>query len=74
MFARLRLWRMRGRLVRVHLEGSDPSVQGLYRGRRGGHYLLDVPHIVSGPRDPEPLTGFVAIPAGRVLFLQVMPS
>jgi hypothetical protein len=69
---RFRLWRLRGRLVRLHLEGSDPSLMGIYRGRRGGHYILDVPQLVTGAGEPAQLQGFAAVPKGRVLWVQVL--
>jgi hypothetical protein len=69
-----RLWRLVGRMVRIHLEGTDPSLEGIYRGRRGGHYLLDVPQFVPTPGERKPLSGFVAVPIRRVLFLQALPE
>lgn len=73
MLTWLRTWRLRGRLVRLHLEASEPSVQGLYRGRRGGHYLLDVPQLIVGGGDPKQISGFVCVPCSRVLFMEVKP-
>lgn len=72
MLTWLRAWRLRGRLVRLHIDGSNPSLEGILRGRRGGHYLLDVPRLVAGAGEPTELQGFVAVPAGRVAFLQVL--
>ena len=75
MLTRLRLWRLRGRLVRLHLEGSDPSLMGIYRGTRGlrdVHYVLDVPKLVTGSGEPAPVQGFAAVPKRRVIWIQVL--
>lgn len=72
MLTRLRMWRLRGRLVVLNVSGIEPSLQGVYKGRRGGHYLLDVPHLVTSQQNPAPLQGFVAVPVDRVIFLQVL--
>jgi hypothetical protein len=66
------MWRLRGRLVRLHLEGSDPSLMGIYRGQKSGHYLLDVPQLVTGSHEPAPLQGFAAVPKARVIWMQVL--
>lgn len=71
MIAWLRLWRLRGRWVRLHVDGSAPSLEGFFRGRRGGHYLLDAPQLVTGQGEPQTISGFVAVPWQRVLFMEV---
>jgi len=67
------LWRLRGpRLVRLHLEGNQPSVEGLLLGRWGGHYVLREAKIVQGEQASVPVEGSVEVPEGRVLFAQVL--
>ncbi len=72
------VWCFRGkRNVRLHLEvmpGTPvATLEGLLVGRWGGHYVLLVPKIV-GEGGVSPVDGTVEVPAGRVVFVQVLPS
>jgi hypothetical protein len=66
--------RMRGRMVRIHLRDSAPSLQGIYKGCRYGLHTLDVPRILTGPDQSTELAGFVAVPIARVDFIQALPE
>lgn len=65
---------MRSRLVRVHLEGDSPSLDGLLSRRRvsrGGHYILQVASVVEAPDRTLKLDGDrVLVPREKVLFIQ----
>lgn len=60
----------RKRLVRLHLDGADGSVQGVFSGFWAGHYVLKVPEYVdqAGTTALEGRT--VRVPQSRVLFIQ----
>jgi len=60
----------RRRMVRVHLKGDAPSISGFYRGRWGGHYVLDIAKLHESVTSTVPLEGRVSIPIANVLFLQ----
>ena len=67
------VWKVRGkRLVRLHLDKDQPSVEGLLAGRWGGHYVLLRPSVYETSDRSHSLTGHLEVPAERVLFVQVM--
>jgi hypothetical protein len=67
----LAFWRPR-RLVRVHLDGKDFSIEGVLVRRAAGHYVLaNASHIETAERT-HALDGEVWLPERRVLYLQVI--
>jgi hypothetical protein len=63
------------RLVRLHLDGQLPSIEGLlhsYRtSRSGGHYVVEVAKVVEGESASVTLEGRRAlVPRERVVFVQ----
>lgn len=62
----------RRRMVRVHLKGDAPSMEGFYRGIWAGHYVLEVAKMHEAVDRAVPLEGLVEIPRGNVLFLQTV--
>lgn len=77
-----RVWRLRRRrLVRIHVERTDPgdgawerdaTVEGILLGRWAGHYVLARARWIDAEASSVSLAGDVEIPEGRVLFLQVL--
>jgi hypothetical protein len=62
----------RGRkLVRVHVQNGS-SLEGVYRGRRGGHYVLELAKLLESAGKTVALEGWVEIPERNVVFLQVL--
>lgn len=69
----LGLWWRRKRVARVHLTGSEPSLEGVYMGRVGRkHYRLEGASLVEATDSSVELEGFVLIPVERVAFIQVI--
>ena len=67
------VWAMRGkRRVRLHLDGTDASIDGVLLGCWGGHYVLTLPRVVEAEDRSVPLEGMVEVPRERVLFVQVI--
>lgn len=67
------VWACRGRrMVRLHLEGNDPSVEGVLVGRWGGHYVVLLPKLVEAEDRLVPLEGSLEVPAERVVYVQVL--
>lgn len=62
--------RRRKKHVRLHLEGAQPSVQGIFVGFWAGHYVLHVPELVENADRSIALDGNVKVPRSRVLFMQ----
>ena len=64
------IWRKR--LVRLHLEGQDPSLEGILSGHWDGHYILRLAKVIaSTDGQPFELTGStVKVPRERVIFIQ----
>lgn len=61
----------RRRLLRVHLEGSTASVQGIYVGWWANHLVLRIPQLVEAEGRTVDLDGRdVKIPRARILFMQ----
>lgn len=68
---------MRKRLVRLHLAGDNPSIDGLLvtpRTRRtGNHYVVELASVVEAEERTLKLEGeSVMIPRERVVFVQVL--
>lgn len=71
------LFKRRNRRVRVHLTDRRTALDGVLMGRCDGHYILWCPKVVNEPApDGQETTitvsGHVEIPAGNVLFLQIL--
>lgn len=66
------MWWKRKRLVRVHLVGDEPSVEGVYIGRVDGHYRLEQASVIESAERSHTLEGWVLIPARKVAFVQVL--
>lgn len=66
------MWWKRKRLVRVHLVGDEPSVEGVYIGRADGHYRIEHASVIESAERSHPLEGWVLIPARKVAFVQVL--
>ena len=67
----LMFWRRKKRLVRVHLEGDAPSLEGVFVGFWAGHYVLRVATLLEGADASVELDGAsVRVPRERVLFVQ----
>lgn len=57
-------------MVRLHMDGDRPSIEGIWTGMLEGHYVLkNSKLIVSEDGQPHP-SGEVYVPASRVLFMQ----
>lgn len=61
-------------MVRVHLVGNEPSVEGVYMGRVGKHYRLEAARVIESEDRSYDITGSALIPVERVAFLQVLPA
>lgn len=66
------MWWRRKRLVRVHLVGGEPSVEGVYTGRVDGHYRIEQASVIEGVDRSYAVDGWVLIPAHKVAFVQVL--
>lgn len=62
----------RRRLVRAHLEGNLPTLEGVLVARSPDHYRLALPKMVEAEEQTMPLDGEVEIPRERVIFLQLL--
>lgn len=60
------------RLVRVHLTGNEPSIEGVWIGRVGKHYRVEAAKIIQSADTSHDLEGTALIPAERVAFVQVL--
>ncbi len=69
-------WRCRRkRMVRVHLDvpdGAPSSIEGVRLGAWGGMLVLMLAKAIETPDRSHHLDGIIEIPAGRVLFVQVL--
>ncbi len=65
---------LRRRLVRLHLEGNAPSLEGVLTGyplHHAGHYVLRLPALVEAEDRTVSLDGpVVRVPRERVAFCQ----
>ena len=64
--------RWRKRLVRLHLLDDQPSVEGILSGVTAGHYLILAPKVLIAEDQSQSFDGHLLVPAGRVLFVQVL--
>jgi hypothetical protein len=60
------------RLVRVHLTGNEPSIEGIWMGRVGKHYRIEVAQVIQATDESYDIEGHALIPAERVSFVQVL--
>lgn len=67
------MWWKRKRLVRVHLVGDEPSVEGILIGRTDGHYRIENANVIEAADKTHALEGWVLIPTRKVAFIQVIP-
>jgi hypothetical protein len=68
----VKLFRRRRAIVRLHLEGSNASVEGLFLGYAAGHYrLVNARHLEAADQS-IPLEGEAWVPKKRVLYAQVI--
>ena len=60
--------------MRLHLDASNPSIEGLVastRVRRDGHYVVELASVIEGEERSFKLEGDrVMVPRERVVFLQ----
>jgi len=57
--------------VRIHIDGSDASLEGIFVGFWAKHYVLRAPHLIEAPDRTIALEGQdVKVPRERVLFMQ----
>lgn len=67
--------RRRKRYVRLHLEGTDTSLDGIFVGFWAGHYVLRTPEALVEQGKTEVLDGRdVKVPRSRVLFMQELTA
>ena len=60
------------RLLRLHLEGNKPSLEGIFLGFEAGHYRLANARLLeTGDRSID-LEGEAWVPRERVLHAQVL--
>lgn len=65
-------WR-RKRLVRMHLVGDEPSIEGILIGRTDGHYRIENANVIEASDKSHALEGWVLVPIRKVAFIQVIP-
>lgn len=67
-------WRRR-RLVRLHLDGNAPSVEGVFVGFWAGHYVLRVATLIEAETRSHELEGTcVKVPREKVVLVQELRS
>lgn len=59
------------RLLRLHLDGGQPSIEGIFRGFEAGHYRLANAKLLRTTEQSLPL-GETWVPRERVLHAQVL--
>jgi hypothetical protein len=65
----------RRRLVRLHLEGEQPSVEGVLTGFWAGHYVLQLARVFETADASHSLEGpSVRVPRERVVLVQELRS
>lgn len=62
----------RRRLVRLHLTGGEPSIEGILVARWAGHYVLRAAKLVEASRTVTLAGDDVRVPRERVLFAQTL--
>lgn len=63
-------WRQQ--MVRLHLEGNNPSIEGMLFEKPGDFYRLLKPELISAENSNVSMDGEVWVPRDRVLFCQVL--
>lgn len=66
--------RNKKRLVRVHLTGGEPSIEGVWMGRVSKHYRIEAAKVIEAEDRSYEITGSALIPVERVAFVQVLGS
>lgn len=65
------MWPLRRRLVRLHLTGDQPSIEGVLTGFWAGHYVLRLAKVIEAADRSHSLEGpSVRVPRERVIFCQ----
>lgn len=65
------MFRRRKRLLRLHIEGRDESIEGIFLGFEAGHYRLANARLLETADRSIPL-GEAWVPRERVLHCQVV--
>lgn len=60
------------RLLRLHLEGDQPSIEGIFLGLEAGHYRLANGQLLEAADRTIELRGETWVPRERVLHCQVL--
>lgn len=60
------------RLLRLHLEGGQPSIEGVFLGFEAGHYRLAAAKLLEAADRTIELHGEAWVPRERVLHAQVL--
>ena len=63
------LW-PRTRMVRLHMDGDRPSVEGIWTGMLEGHYVLKKSRLIVAAEGQPHDMGEVYVPASKVLLMQ----
>jgi hypothetical protein len=63
-------------MVRLHLAENGPTIEGILTGRVAGHYRVIQARVFENEGRSFPLSddGQAWVPAGRVVFVQVIRS
>lgn len=63
----------RKRMVRLHMAGDAPSLEGVFCGFWAGHYRLRIASVMAGADKTIELEGPESrVPKERVVFMQVL--
>ena len=64
---------LRKRLVRLHLDGNKPTLEGVLVNFWAGHYVLRTSNLIAGESQTIALDGpEVRVPKENVVFVQVL--
>ena len=64
---------VRRKLVRLHLAGDQPSIEGVLTGFWAGHYIVKLARVFETADASHSLDGpSVRVPRERVVFVQVL--
>ena len=66
------MWWKRKRLVRLHLVGDEPSIEGILVGRTDGHYRVEQASVIESAERSHAVEGWVLVPVARVAFVQCL--
>jgi hypothetical protein len=59
------------RMVRLHMKGSEPSVEGFFVGFWANHYVVELAKVLVGEDNTESLDGpDLVVPRENVVFMQ----